>query len=292
MSMGNVLGRTILTLSHLGWVWMLVYTGRMRFWTMFVAGFMTMLNSIMMHLCQISPQYGLTDHNLCWVGSGTDVQTGTSLADYVTAYTILVQFAVYGPDVPELLQAVWTLVYYSLNIAVISTYAPSLTGPAILNVILIAIPVIARVTLLHRAGELDLFYERHISIFNLVSGLVVLLLGIAFYYVQTDDNYIWTHALWMFIAPIGFCFLLRTFDPKVTFLQDLYFCIKCCIRARVKDPKDDMVTLQKLSHDYTMVHVKDIQPPTPYRFTPTANSSARREKVNIIVVDSIRGVHF
>lgn len=290
MSMNNALGRTLLTLAHVSWVFVLVYTARRKLWVMFTLSLLAAVMSIMMHLCQISPQYGLTTDNFCWYGSGIDVQIGTSLGDYITAYTALVQWAVYGPDVHWIMQACMTLIYYSFNVVIVSESVPSITAPALLNGLLVLISLFTRVLVLYRKNELERFFDQHVSYVNFFTGLFIMAFAVVFYYLQTDDNYIWTHCMWMLLVPIGFYFLVRTYDPKSSFLQDVYFCCQCCCPPEKKEPPV-LMTLERLTHDHQLMHVVNVPQPTYFQWPAQASGIRRKEKV-YMVDDSIIGVHF
>ncbi len=248
-SQNNVVDRTMLTLAHVGFVPILTYTFTLRQYYFFTYMIIAVTFSILMHLCQISPQYGLVSDNWCLVGSGDDVRTGLSLLDYTFAYTAFPVLTTYGPDVHWIHRISILLVAFSGNELLMSVYAPAKTAALSFSVALMVINIILRILLLYYKGrhedddektcctgsgqELQRFYRDHVNVPSLLIGVVVEALALVSYMLESDSNYVYLHSTWMFLGPIGAFFLIRGLDPRPLW-RDLAFCCYPCPRYAPK----------------------------------------------------------
>jgi hypothetical protein len=251
-SLSGAAARSILVVSHLSAVLILNYMGYHKRWAMFVFVLFAALGSIFMHLCQLDTNYGLVDENYCLVGEGTDVKTGLSLADYTTAYAMLPQFSIWGPDVTHAHQGVGTFLNVFLVAITVSVYAPGKTAPIVVAVVLVVIHwTIRLVRMSQKENGFKNFYERFFEPWSLVTGALIIVVGGVCYLLQTDDNYVYLHSTWMFLDFLGIYFLFRGLDPT-NIGNDFTYC-SCCYESTASSspppPNYTLVTTQPSACD-------------------------------------------
>lgn len=240
-SLSNQLDRVLLVLvGHLGFVFILNYLGRRKQWAQFTMWIWTLFNSMAMHLCQLSTDYDITGDGFCYIGNGYDVNTGTALADYVTAYNTLPLFSLWGPDVTRLHFAIANTSNVMVLYNIISATAPSKTQPIVAAAVLLVLHwTIRLVRMSNQPGKLKEFGETRFEPWSLVAAIVFLVAGGLCYLFQTDDNYVYLHMAWMNLGAIGAYFLYRVLDPS-PIIYDFIYCCASSTRP-VKEPTESKI---------------------------------------------------
>jgi len=269
--LNNASARAILELAHIGFLPTLVYLGIRKQWWMFTYVLYAVLNSMLMHLCQDNVGYGLYNGK-CLIGEGDDVGTGFSLGDYMTAYGFVVAVSVYGPDVPLTQQIVMIISIFEFNSIFISVYAPSMTAPLIINILFAVGNILVRALLIWQKGESLKYYNDYINLPSLITGVLLLVVAGICYLLQSDDNYIWLHSAWMFLAGLGSFFILHAFE-KPSVWETI---IHCCREPQTveRDTRDPVARLFLLPKSGALKRVEyPTRPPDEMESIPDVNPS-------------------